>query len=126
MPVAESGVDVLASRIPAGRCAASLVPTYAPGLPILMATAALVAGVCGPYLLSPLCAALLVWATYLDRVAVLRTRRRPVAAVGVAVSPAVVFMMIQPMSDVPNATFWTLSMLFAGRSPRVAMQSSPG
>ena len=95
---------------------ASLIPTYPPGLPILMATATLVAGVCGPHLISPLCAALLVWATYWIGSRLSGPAVGLVAAVGVAVSPAVLFMMIQPMSDVPNATFWTLSMLFAAAS----------
>lgn len=96
----------------------TLVPTYAPGLPLLMAGARLVAGVCGPYLVTPICAALLVWATYLIGARFSGRAVGAIAAIAVSVSPSVVFMMLQPMSDVPNAAFWTLSLLFAGRSAR--------
>ena len=102
---------------------ATIVPTYAPGLPLLMAAATLIAGACGPYLLGPLCAALLVWATYAIGARLSSAAVGLVAALAVAVSPAVLFMSIQPMSDVPTAAFWTLSMLFAGRgrTPRNAV-----
>ena len=96
----------------------TLLPTYAPGLPMLMAGARLVAGECGPYLVTPICAGLLVWATYLIGARFSGRVVGAIAAVAVAVSPAVVFMMLQPMSDVPNAAFWTLALLFAGRSGR--------
>ena len=41
-----------------------MVPSYAPGLPLMMA-AALVFGACGPFLVVPLCAALVVWLAFL-------------------------------------------------------------
>ena len=95
-----------------------LVPTYAPGLPLLMAAARLVAGDCGPYLLGPLCAALLVWTTYSLGARISGRIVALIAALALAVSPTLVFMMMQPMSDVPAALFWTLSLLFAIRSHR--------
>ena len=41
-----------------------IAPTYAPGLPILMALLIYPFGECGPYLVVPLLGALLVWVTY--------------------------------------------------------------
>ena len=38
----------------------TMVPTYAPGLPLLMAVS-LLAGGCGPFFVVPICAVLLVW-----------------------------------------------------------------
>lgn len=96
----------------------TLVPTYAPGLPLLMAAASLLAGNCGPYLVGPLSAALLVWATYSIGARLSGQIVGVIAALALAVSPTLVFMMLQPMSDVPTAAFWTLSLLFAVRSDR--------
>jgi len=42
----------------------TMVPTYAPGLPLLMAVGTLVGGPCGPFFVTPICAAILVWSTF--------------------------------------------------------------
>src|SRR5262249_5385580 len=41
----------------------TLVPTYAPGLPLLMAAFLKLGGPCGPFVVTPLCSALLVLLT---------------------------------------------------------------
>src|SRR5689334_10820026 len=41
------------------------VPTYAPGLPILMALAAVMLGDCGMYLVTPVLGATTIWLTYM-------------------------------------------------------------
>ena len=95
------------------RRAFAIVPTYAPGLPILMAIAGLFGGACAVYAVVPVCAALLVWLTY--RLG-LRTGERIVAAgaaVLVATSPTLLFMTMWPMSDVPVSMFWTAAILSA-------------
>ena len=98
-----------------------LVPTYAPGVPLLMALLAGAFGPCGPYLLSPLCAALLVMIAYGLGVRVSGPPTGAVAAVLVATSPAVLFASMWPMSDVPAAAFWTLALLLAcGEGRRAA------
>jgi hypothetical protein len=97
-----------------------LIPTYAPGLPLLMAAARQVAGICGPYFISPVCAALLVLGTYAFGVSISGRAVALIASLAVAVSPAVLFMTVQPMSDVPNAAFWTLSLVFARRGGRMS------
>jgi len=84
----------------------TMVPTYAPGLPLVMA-AFLVFGACGPYLVVPACAALVVWLSF----ALGRRAGGPwagiLAALFVATSPVVTFQAMWPMSDVPAAALWT-------------------
>lgn len=85
---------------------AAIVPVTAPGLPLLMAAAKKIAGHCAMFLVTPLCGALLVWTTF-----VLGRRLRSAslglaAAWLVATSPAVLAMLVSPMSDVPAAAFW--------------------
>jgi Dolichyl-phosphate-mannose-protein mannosyltransferase len=85
----------------------TIVPTYAPGLPLIMAATTFIAGACGPFLVVPLCAALVVWLTF-------RLGRRAggapaglLAAIFVTTSPVVVFQALWPMSDIPAAALWT-------------------
>ncbi len=94
----------------------TLVPTYAPGLPLLMALFTVVAGGCGPYLVNPVCGALLVVLAYGIGVRVSGRVVGTIAALLVASSPTVLFMSLWPMSDVPAAAFWTASILLACRS----------
>jgi hypothetical protein len=92
------------------------VPIYSPGLPLLMALSQLAIGECGPFLVVPLCAALLVWLTYLLGARVSREIIGVIASLCVATCPAVVIMTMSPMSDVPAAAFWTASLVLACRS----------
>jgi 4-amino-4-deoxy-L-arabinose transferase-like glycosyltransferase len=78
-----------------------------------MAAATFIAGACGPFLVVPLCAALVVWLTFrLGR----RTGGVPaglLSAIFVATSPVVVFQALWPMSDIPAAALWTGAALAA-------------
>ena len=99
----------------------TMVPTYAPGLPLMMA-AALLFGDCGPYLVVPLCAAAVVWLTFLLG----RRTGGPwvgiLSAIFVATSPIVLFQSIWPMSDVPAAALSTGAAVAAlGTSRRSAL-----
>lgn len=83
----------------------TMVPTYAPGLPLLMA-AMLVLGPLGPFLVTPACAVLATWFTYrLGRFAA-----GPIvgvsAAILMAASPIFQFQSVWAMSDVPSAALW--------------------
>jgi hypothetical protein len=93
----------------------TLVPTYAPGLPILMALSQLAFGACGPYLVNPVCAAALVLLTYGLGARLSGRVTGAVAAAAIASSPAVLFMTMFPMSDVPAAAFWAAALLAACR-----------
>jgi hypothetical protein len=97
---------------PAARGApGDIVPTYSPGLPLLMAAAKRLGGQQAMFLVVPLSGAVLVLATYAVG---LRLSTRRVALVGawlVATSPAVLVMLVLPMSDVPVAAAWTTVFL---------------
>jgi hypothetical protein len=86
----------------------TLVPTYSPGLPMLMALAMKVAGQCAAFWLSPLCGGVLVLATH----AIGRKTGGPLTGLSaawlLATSPIFLFMVVQPMSDVPVAAAWAV------------------
>jgi hypothetical protein len=95
-----------------------IVPQYAAGLPLLMAAFKSVAGQCGMFWVVPVCGGLLVFATY----AIGRRIGRPVVGLAaawiVAFSPTQLFMLMAPMSDVPAAAGWALSVACAlGQTP---------
>jgi len=109
------------SLAPLGYKAASqghaIVPTYAPGLPILMALALRLAGACGPFVVVPICAGLLVWSAYATGRRLGVTGAGAIAAILTAASPIVLFQSMWPMSDVPVAALWTMVVaLLLGRS----------
>ena len=97
----------------------AMVPTYAPGVPLLMALGRLF-GACGPYLVGPICGALLVFFTFQLGRSIFGTAPSIIAAILVACSPVVVFMSLVPMADVPAATFWVgaLAVAVGGSAPR--------
>jgi hypothetical protein len=100
----------------------ALVPVTAPGLPLLMAAAKLIAGHCAMFLVTPLSGALLVWVTF----AIGRRLDSDVlglaAAWLVATSPAVLAMLVAPMSDVPASAFWAIAIYFTlGRTRNSAL-----
>ncbi len=98
-----------------------LVPVTAPGLPLLMAGLQKVAGHCAAFLVTPIAAGALVWLTF----AIGRRLASPaaglIAAWLLATSPALLFMLMWPMSDIPAAA-WTAAMivLLLARSPAAA------
>jgi len=94
----------------------TIVPTYAPGLPLLMATFMKATGDCGAFLVMPLSAALLVILTFTLGVQVSGRATGALAALLTASSPTIVFMTLWPMSDVPAAAFWVMSLVMASRS----------
>jgi Dolichyl-phosphate-mannose-protein mannosyltransferase len=101
---------------------AALVPVTAPGLPLMMAGVKTLAGHCAMFLVTPLSGALLVWVTFAIG------RRIDSAALGLAAawllatSPAMLAMLVSPMSDVPAASFWAIAIYFTlGRSTHAAL-----
>ena len=89
-----------------------IVPTYSPGLPMLMAAVKKIAGHCAMFLIVPLSGAVLVLATY----GIGRRLGAPAAgAVGalmVATSPPVLLLLMSPMTDVPVAAAWAAAFYF--------------
>lgn len=98
---------------------AVLVPVTAPGLPLAMAAAKRIAGHCAMFLVTPLSAVLLVWMTFLCGRRLHSDLLGLSAAWLVATSPAMLAMLVSPMSDVPAAAMWITAIYFTlGSSTR--------
>jgi Dolichyl-phosphate-mannose-protein mannosyltransferase len=90
-----------------------LVPTYPAGLPLVMTPLRLVGGELAAYLVVPLLGAVAVVATYFVGACLHSRYAGLIAAALLATSPIVLFQIVQPMSDVPAAAWWTIALLFA-------------
>jgi asparagine N-glycosylation enzyme membrane subunit Stt3 len=88
----------------------NVVPTYAAGYPLMLAAAKRVAGHRALFLVVPLTAGLLVWSTFLLGARLGRPGEGTLAALLVATSATVLYMSMAPMSDVPSAALWTLTL----------------
>lgn len=99
---------------PAGHIASpttkgAIAPICPPGLSLVMAVFQLAGGSGAIFIVVPLMGAVLVWSTFL-------LGRRIDARVGfcaalvTACSPVFLFQLMQPMSDVPAAAWWTLAV----------------
>src|SRR5688572_20683546 len=78
----------------------TIVPTYASGIPLIMAAFILLFGACGPYFVTPLFGALLVAGTFVLGSRVTGSRAAAlVASLLMASSPAFLFNLMWPMSD---------------------------
>jgi hypothetical protein len=91
----------------------AIVPTYAPGLPILMAAFKAIAGPRGPYLVVPILGGLLVWLCYRLGVRAGSPLAGVTSALLLASSPVFLFQLMWPMSDIPAAAFWTAALAAA-------------
>jgi len=87
----------------------AIVPTYSPGLPMLMALGKAVGGLCGPFVFAPLGGALLVLSTYLIGLRLGSSTLGLVAALLVAASPPFLLMLFVNMTDVPVAAALALA-----------------
>jgi hypothetical protein len=104
----------------------TIVPTYAPGLPLLMAMFMTIGGTCGAFVVTPLSGAMLVLLTFALGVQVSGRATGALAALLTASSPTILFMTLWPMSDVPAAAFWMLSLVMAARSPSLVFVRTIG
>ena len=94
-----------------------LVPIYSPGLPLMMAAAKAISGQPGLFMVVPISGAVLVLATWGIGRRLGLGGAGLVAAWFVLASPAVLYMLALPMSDVPVAACWALVFYFSlGRS----------
>ncbi|MCA1585562.1 MAG: glycosyltransferase family 39 protein [Acidobacteria bacterium] len=102
-----------------GLTAGTQVPSYAPGLPLLMAIPYGIAGTLGACLVSAIAAGLGVWTC--ARLAMNTSRAAGVlAAACLATSPTYLVQSFQPMSDVPATAAWTACWLLLARGTRAA------
>lgn len=104
----------------------AIVPTYAPGLPLLMALFVKIAGDCGAFIVTPLSGAFLVLMTFALGVQVSGRVAGALAALFTFSSPTILFMTLWPMSDVPTAAFWMSSLVLALRPPSAACAALSG
>ena len=88
------------------------VPTYSPGLPLLMAAAKLLGGQELLFWVVPLLGGVMVLATWGIGCRLGSSRAGLVAAWLVATSPAFLLHLVVPMSDVATAALWTVALYF--------------
>ena len=107
-----------AGHLPSPTVPGALVPICPSGLSIAMAPFVAIGGVNAAFLVVPIFGALLIGATF-----VVASRLSPriglASALVVAASPIFLYQLVQPMSDVPAAALWMLSVaLVTGSRPR--------
>lgn len=95
----------------------AIVPTYAPGLPLVMTAFLVAAGDAAVFWVVPIAGLAVVWLTWRLGRQLAGNTAAGAAAVLMACSPAFVFQVVQPMSDVPVTAWWTaaLVLVLAGR-----------
>jgi len=107
----------------------AIAPIYPPGLPMLMAVFERLINPAAVFYVVPLLGGLAVWATYvLGRHFAGRTVGAS-AAILLASSPAFLFQVMLPMSDVPATAWWALSLgslLAEGRTAALASGLAAG
>jgi hypothetical protein len=114
-PFAERAFAPLGYR-PHPRDRGTLVPTYSPGLPMLLAAAKRAGGQEALFFVVPIAAGLLVLATFRIGSRLGSPAAGLSAAWLVATSPTVLFMSMATMSDVPAAAAWACALTsFLGR-----------
>ncbi|HEY1911653.1 MAG TPA: hypothetical protein VGG73_12080 [Vicinamibacterales bacterium] len=92
----------------------TIVPVYAPGLPMLMALFEIPFGFCGAFLVVPFCGGLAIWCTYILGRRMFGSSSIALAgAVLVATSPVFLYQLMNAMSDVPVTAAWTLALTLA-------------
>jgi hypothetical protein len=89
--------------------ATTIVPKYPPGLPLLMALGKTVAGQPGVFAIGPLAGGLLMLAIFGMGKRLGMPWAGVLAGWLVATSPAFLFMLVQPMSDVPVTLAWAVA-----------------
>ena len=93
-----------------------IVPTYSTGLPLVMAAFERVSGRrAAVFYVVPLLGAIAVWMTGRLGARVHSRLAGAISAVLLAASPSFVCQSVQPVSDVPAAAWWTISLALAVR-----------
>lgn len=93
----------------------TMVPSYPPGLPLVMALFQAVGGRRAVYYVVPVFGALAIWVTYLLGKRLAGPTVGLLASALLLCSPAFLFMLVAPMSDVPAAAMWAVAFYFATR-----------
>ncbi|MCX6537526.1 MAG: hypothetical protein NT151_01130 [Acidobacteria bacterium] len=91
------------------------VPTYPPGLPLVMAVVVRCFGPNAVFWVVPLLGALAVWSAYHWARAAVGPVPGAMTAILLAASPVFLFQLFQPMSDVPVTAWWVTSLALMTR-----------
>ena len=94
----------------------TIVPTYPPGLPLLMAGLLVLFGRDGPFFVVPLLGGLTIVAAFLLGRRVAGEVCGLATAALLLTSPVFLFQLKEPMSDVPVTAWWLLAILLTSRS----------
>lgn len=109
-------------HVPAfGRPDAS-VPMCSPGYPIVMAIARLGGGRAAMFGVVPALGGITVWLTFVLARRMGRESAGAIAAMLMAASPAFLYQVVQPMSDVPATALWAAALVAASH-PRMTVSS---
>ena len=106
-----------------GTTSDSIAPSYAPGLPLLMAATAWVSAD-ALYFVVPVLGMVAVWLCYRVGASCGDPLAGSIAAALLAVSPTFVFQLVQPMSDVPATACWLAALFLASRGTTAASLAS--
>jgi hypothetical protein len=109
-PNAEWSFSPLGYRPAEPRGQWAIVPTYSPGLPLLLAGAKLLGGQCALFAVVPLLTGLGVLVTYGIGKRLVSPWGGVIAAWLVAASPIVIGIALEPVTDVPVMTAWAISI----------------
>lgn len=97
----------------------TMVPTYSPGLPLMMAAFKAVGGANAVFYVVPLLGGLSVWLTFLLGTRLGGPEAGTIAAAALLVSPAFLFHLMWPMSDVAVSAWWLAGIVLALRGTTI-------
>jgi hypothetical protein len=92
--------------VPSETLLSASAPVCAPGFSLLLAPLIAMGGGDAAFVLTPLAGALLVWLTFVASRHIAGSLAGALAAVLVAVSPPMLYQVVQPMNDVTTAALW--------------------
>ena len=120
----ETAVPVGHVAAPHGEIAA--VPMCPPGYPFALAAARLVGGRPAMFWVVPIFGGLAVWCAFLLGRRLGGPHTGVMSALVFAASPAFLYQIVQPMSDVPAVAVWTAALVAALRPPGSAQAFATG
>ena len=99
----------------------AIVPSYPPGLPMLMGLARVLGGDEAELWVVPLCAGAAVFIAFLLGRRLAGPETGIFSAAATAVAPIFLYQSMQSMSDVPAAAWWSLAVLLFTLESRIAL-----
>jgi hypothetical protein len=107
-------------HVPAPSGDLAVVPMCPPGYAVMLALARIIGGRTAMFWVVPMLGAIAVWCTFVIGRRVAGATAGGIAALLLAASPAFLYQIVQPMSDVPAAAAWAVALVVALRQPGFA------